>query len=605
MKRNNWVNRVRMAKMLAYTGISSFRRNGALITIKKTLNFIESRKGSTFKQWARTTLYTAEQLEEQKHSIFDKAVKFSIITPLYNTQEEHLRDMIESVLAQTYPNWELCLGDGSDERHEYVRLICLDYAKKDQRIKYLKLSENHGISGNSNACIEMSEGEYISLLDHDDILHPAALHDVMKKICDDSADFVYTDEAVFKGDKLENIVTVHFKPEYAPDNIRAVNYICHFVSFKRALIEKSGGFCEGFDGSQDHELFLRLTDAAECVSHVPEVLYYWRSHGESTAETVWNKEYAGENGKKAVKKYLETKGIKAKVESSETLPTVYRIIYEIPKNHPKVSIIIPNCDHKDDLKTCIESIVNVTTYDNYEIIIVENNSKKSETFEYYEEVKNKYDTIKIATWSGTGFNWSAINNYAINEVASGEYILLLNNDTEVISFDWIQEMLMYAQRPDVGIVGAKLYFPDNYIQHAGVAIGIDGAAGHIFRKNRRWDHGYMDRLSYAQNLSAVTGACIMARKSVLAQVEGIDEKYAGGLNDIDLCLRVRDAGYLIVWTPYAELYHYESKSRGAAYGTEEDRVRAEKEKDLFCSRWSDILKKGDPYFNPKISIYYK
>lgn len=592
--------KIRRAQQLFYLGVYSLKRDGFAVTAAKTLNYVGLGHTLSYKKWAKQPLYTPEQLELQRGRFFEKEIKFSIATPLFNTREEYLRDMIESVISQTYPNWELCLGDGSDEQHSYVGKICREYAEKDQRIRYKKLESNYGIAGNSNACIEMAEGEYISLLDHDDVLHPAALYEVMERICEEDADFIYTDEAIFKGSDLSKISLIHLKKDYAPDDLRANNYICHFSSFRKTLIEKCGSFKEGFDGSQDHELFLRLTGSAEKISHIPEVLYYWRAHSASTAEYSENKSYAGEAGKKAVRRFLKDSGYTVNVENAGEMQNVYRVSYEIGEEHPIVSIIIPNCDHAEDLRRCVSSVFEKTSYDNYEIIIVENNSKSHETFSYYRSLES-CEKIKVIKWPGQDFNWSSINNYAVRKEASGEYILLLNNDTEVISPDWIQEMLMYAQRPDVGVVGAMLYYPNDRIQHAGVIIGLGGVAGHIYSKYRRNAHGYMGRLCYAQDMSAVTGACMLIRKDVYVQAGGMDEKFAVGLNDIDFCLRVREAGYLIVWTPYAELYHYESKSRGI-YDSSENRERTECEKDLFCERWADILEKGDPYYNPNFSL---
>ena len=520
------------------------------------------RRRFSYKRWMQKPLYTAGRLEEQRKDIFDCQVKFSIITPLCNTKKKYLRDMIESVIGQTYSDWELCLADSSDMLHEYVGKVCLDYADKDSRIKYKKLEKDHGIAGNANICIKMAEGDYISLLDQDDVLHPAALHDVMEMICGSNADFVYTDEVVFKGSVLNNISEIRFKKDYAPDDLRAVNYIGHFTSIRRTLIEKCGDFRESCDLSRYHEFFLRLTASAEKIVHIPEVLYCSRA--------------------------------------SEK-PAVHRVSYGIPADHPKVSLIIPNCDHIEDLRDCVSSILKKTTYDNYEIVIAENNSNPGEIFEYYKTLQKGNDNVRVITCPVTGFNWSAINNYAVREAASGEYVLLLNNDTEVISHDWIQEMLMYAQRPDIGAVGAMLYYPDDTVQHAGVIVGLGGPAGHAFNGCRRGENGYMDRLSYAQDMSAVTGACMMMRRSVYDQLEGMDEKLAVGLNDIDFCLRARKSGYMIIWTPYAELYHYESKSRGKN-DTPEDGIRSEQEKALFCDRWADILEKGDPYYNPNLSL---
>ncbi len=593
--------KIRTVRKFAYLGMQSLKKDGIWITAGKVLRVLGLGRTLAYRRWAEKPLYTEAELQAQRERVFDGPVTFSIITPLYNTREEYLRDAIESVRAQTYPGWELCLADGSDEEHDHVGRICREYAEKDPRIKYRKLEDNYGIVGNSNACIQMAEGEYISILDHDDVLHPAALYDVMEAVEEKSADFVYTDEFTFRESNLKSIALIHFKKDYAPDDMRANNYICHFTSFRRDLLDHCGVFRQGFDGSQDHDLFLRLTARAQNIVHVPKPLYYWRAHGESVAQFADNKSYAGEAGKRAVRESLKAAGIPGSVDGVECSPTIYRVSYDLPSEEPSVCILIPNYDHVEDLRLCIDSILRKTTYTNYEIVIIENNSRKTETFDYYREITERNENIRVITWPGTGFNWSGINNYAVRSVAEGEYLLFLNNDIEVITPDWIQEMLMHAQRPEIGAVGAMLYFPNDTVQHAGVIIGLGGVAGHIATGFRRGDPGYMGRLSYAQNLSAVTGACLMVRRSVFQEVDGFWEELAVGFNDIDFCLKLREAGYLNLWTPHAELYHYESKSRGV-YDTAEDRERSEKERDLFAKRWAGILEEGDPYYNINLTL---
>lgn len=587
-------------KKLIVAGVDSLRNEGLVRTAAKTLRFLKGAHPVSHQEWMSTPLYTEEQLRAQRSQKYDREILFSIITPLYNTPEDFLREMIGSVQKQTYPNWELCLADGSDEEHGTVGQICLACAEKDSRIKYRKLDSNKGIAGNSNAAIEMAAGEYLALLDHDDLLHPAALHDVMQAICGRDADLIYTDEATFRSPDVDDVLLVHFKPDYAPDNLRANNYICHFTAFRRALLDRCGAFRSGYDGAQDHDLMLRLTREAERIVHIPEVLYYWRASPQSTAESEGNKPFVSAVGIKAVTDNLLAMGIEAKVELAKGIPTIYRISYPLPSPAPKVSIIIPNRDHVNDLRECVRSIREKTAYANYEIIIVENNSVEAETFACYRELSTE-ERVSVIRWPGSGFNWSAINNYAVAEAATGDYLLLLNNDTEVISPDWIEEMLMYAQRPDVGAVGAMLYYPDDTIQHAGVVLGLGGAAGHAFNRIRRGNKGYMGRLCYAQNYSAVTGACLLIRRAVWEEVGGLDEAFAVNLNDIDLCMRIRKAGYLVVWTPYAELYHYESKSRGGN-DTLEKKAGSTKEKLLFTTRWSEAMEKGDPYYNPNLTL---
>lgn len=583
---------------LAGKTFASIRESGVAVTYSKIRRRLVN--APSYNRWMKANKITEEELEAQRQTKFDKDIVFSITVPLYNTPEEFLKEMIDSVIAQTYSGWELCLADGSDSLHEEVRTICEDYASRDNRIKYKKLKKNLGISENTNACLEMATGDYIALFDHDDILHPSALYEMMRVICEKDADLIYTDEATFISPDTDKIKIIHFKPDFAPDNLRANNYICHFTSFRRSLLEKVGKFKSEYDGSQDHDMMLRLTEAAEIIEHIPKVLYLWRAHPESVALSSSSKDYAAEAGKKAVRDSIERMGLKARVESTKALSSIYRIRYEIAGN-PKISIVIPNYDHIDELDNCLNSIRQKSSYTNYEIIIVENNSREQATFDYYKAAEKKYDNVKVLYWPDE-FNYSAINNYGVREAATGEYILLLNNDTEVITQDWIQEMLMYAQRKDVGAVGAKLCYPDNTIQHGGVLLGRGGVANHMFAGLPRSDVGYMGRMCYAQNLSAVTGACMMVRREVWDEVNGMEESLPVAFNDIDFCMRIRKAGYLVVWTPYAELYHYESKSRGKDDEAPEKKARLLKEQQWFEERWAEELEKGDPYFNPNFSL---
>lgn len=488
------------------------------------------------------------------------------------------------------------MADGSDEAHRSVEKICRQYMRRDQRIKYKKLEKNLGISGNTNACLDMATGEYIGLFDHDDLLHPAALYEVMRAICKQNADFIYTDENTFHG-KPADAFCPNFKPDYAPDTLRSYNYICHFTVFSKKLLDTVGEFRQEFDGSQDYDMILRLTEKALKIVHIPEILYFWRAHKNSVADDIAAKPYTLDAARHALSEHLDRLGLVGEVEDS-AIPSTYRIKYAITGS-PKVSIVIPNMDYVDTLRACISSILEKTTYENFEIVIVENNSKEAETFSYYDELRND-PHIRVVTWNGK-FNYSAINNFGIKEAVTGEYVLLLNNDIEVITPDWIQEMLMFAQRPDVGAVGAMLYYPDDTIQHAGVILGIGGVAGHAHKNFARGDYGYMSRATIVQNLSAVTAACMMVSRDVWNQVHGLDESYEVAFNDVDLCMRIREAGYLIVWTPYAELYHYESKSRGYE-DTPEKKRRFEGEVRRFQARWNKELAAGDPYYNPNLTL---
>ena len=546
---------------------------------------------------------TPEQAQQQRETKFDRMVKISILVPLYNTPLNFLDEMRGSVLAQTYQNWELCLADGSDQNHNEVEARCHEYLAKEKRIVYKRLEKNEGIAGNTNQCFAMATGEYIGLFDHDDVLHPSALYEYVKVINEQGADYIYCDETTFKGDSIDNMITLHFKPDFAPDNLRANNYICHFSVFSRVLLEGTELFRSGFDGSQDHYMILRLTTNAKKVVHVPKLLYYWRSHKQSVASDISAKPYAIAAAKGAVADHLTRCGFKNfEIKSTRAFDTIFEIKYEI-LSEDKISILIPNKDHVEDLRRCIDSIRERTTYSNYEIIIIENNSEDKATFDYYKTLE-KQENITVVIYKGS-FNYSSINNFGAG-FATGKYLLLLNNDTQVISMNWLENMLMYAQRPDVGAVGAKLYYSDRTIQHAGVVIGLGAhrTAGHTHYKINYDNLGYMGKLCYAQNVSAVTGACLMVKKSIYDALGGLDECFRIALNDVDFCLRIRQQGYLNVFTPFAELYHFESASRGVDIVDAAKAQRYEEESVLFRKRWKEVLEKGDPYYNPNFSLDY-
>lgn len=553
------------------------------------------------KERERQSSYRFLQTDPLTGEKVDAAIKFSILVPLYNTPKKFLVEMMDSVVNQTYEDWELCLADGSDEDHKYVGKICMEYGEKDKRIVYQKLKSNEGISGNTNECYKMASGNYIGLFDHDDILHPSVLFEYAKVICEQNADYIYCDEATFKNGNIDKMITLHFKPDYAIDNLRANNYICHFSVFSRDLLEGTELFRSKFDGSQDHDMILRLTSNAAKVVHVPKLLYYWRSHKGSVASDISAKTYAIEAARGAVADHLKSHGYdNFKIESTRAFETIFRIRYELAAT-PKVSIIIPNKDHLDDLKRCVDSILDKSTYDNYEIIIVENNSTTQKIKDYYDELL-KHPKIRIVTYEGE-FNYSKINNYGVR-FASGEYVLLLNNDTQVITVNWIEEMLMYGQRNDVGVVGAKLYYGNMTIQHAGIVLGLGlhRSAGHSHHKVNKENVGYMGRLCYAQDVSAVTGACMLVRKSLYEELLGLDEEFRVALNDVDFCLRVRQKGLLVVFTPFAELFHFESLSRGSDLEEKQKALRYSKECQAFKQKWKDVLEAGDPYYNPNFSL---
>lgn len=587
------IKRLAIGRMLVY-----LKKNGLRATVYRVLKGagpmpFDKRK---LKKIAKDYYISAQRREQEENAQFPKDIKFSVLVPLYNTPESFLKAMIESVQAQTYKNWELCLADGSDREHSFVGEICKKYADGDKRIKYEKLEKNLGISENTNACIRMATGEYIALFDHDDLLHPSALYEAMRAICEHGADFIYTDENTFS-EEPRDAYNPHFKPDFSPDTLRSYNYICHLSVFSRELLDSVGYFRSEYDGSQDYDLILRLTEKAKKVFHIRKILYYWRAHKNSVAQDVGAKPYTVTAAKKALAAHLERCGLKGEVLDS-SVPTTYHIKYEIDGN-PLVSVIIPNKDHTDDLDICLKSLYEKSSYKNFEVIIVENNSTEKETFEYYEKIKQRYENLKVVIWTGI-FNYSVINNFGVN-YAKGEYILLLNNDVEIINGSCLEEMLMFAQRKDVGAVGAKLYYSDDTVQHAGVILGLGGTAGHAHKHFGRSHPGYMARASIAQNLSACTAACLMMRRDVFDEVGGLDESFEVAFNDVDLCMKIRKKGYLVVFTPYAELYHYESKSRGND-STPEKLERFRGEIDRFKEKWQKQLDDGDPYYNPNLTL---
>lgn len=587
------IKRLAIGRTLVY-----LKKNGLRATVYRVLKGagpmpVDKRK---LKKIAEDYYISAQRREQEENAQFPKDIKFSVLVPLYNTPDSFLKAMIESVQAQTYKNWELCLADGSDKEHSFVGEICKKYADGDRRIKYEKLEKNLGISENTNACIRMATGEYIALFDHDDLLHPSALYEVMRAICEHGADFIYTDENTFSEDPRD-AYNPHFKPDFSPDTLRSYNYICHLSAFSRKLLDSAGYFRSEYDGSQDYDLILRLTEKAKKVFHIRKILYYWRAHKNSVAQDVGAKPYTVTAAKKALAAHLERCGLKGEVLDS-SVPTTYHIKYEIDGN-PLISVIIPNKDHTDDLDICLKSLYEKSSYKNFEVIIVENNSTEKETFEYYEAIAQKHGNIKIVKWEGN-FNYSAINNFGVN-YAKGEFILLLNNDVEIINGSCLEEMLMFAQRKDVGAVGAKLYYSDDTVQHAGVILGLGGTAGHAHKHFGRSHPGYMARASIAQNLSACTAACLMMRRDVFDEVGGLDENFEVAFNDVDLCMKIRKKGYLVVFTPYAELYHYESKSRGND-STPEKLERFRGEIDRFKEKWQKQLDDGDPYYNPNLTL---
>ena len=528
----------------------------------------------------------------------------SVLTPLYNTPEVFLRQFLDSFVNQTAPNGELCLADASDAAHSSVGDIVREYQAKYQHIVYKKI-ENKGIAANTNAAAELASGEYLALADHDDILAPHAMYTMGRAIrqlreAGEPDGFLYSDEALFTK-KIEKPLVAHFKPDYAPDYLLCCNYICHLAVFRRELFEQVGGERPECDGSQDHDLFLRLIEQVGGAAHVPQVLYYWRVHAGSTSGGTDAKPYVAAAAKKALADHLARTGRTGRVEDG-IFPSTYRVKWDI-EGDPKVSILIPSKDHIDDLEKCLHSIWSKTEWDNFEVIVIENNSTDPATFAYYETLPNRFADCRVVYYKGA-FNFSAINNFGAT-FAEGEHLLLLNNDIEVLSSDFLRELLSYSQRPDVGAVGAKLYYPDDTIQHAGVLMGINGSAGHSHKSYPRTAVGDMYRLVTTQNYMAVTGACLMTKASLYRAFGGLDEeKFAVAYNDVDYCLKLWQKGLLNVYTPRAEAYHYESKSRGLDT-LSENAKRYEREKANFYAKYQQYIDNYDPYYNPHFNNLFE
>lgn len=546
-----------------------------------------------YEEWFRKDALTEEERQAQRDKEWEKPPLISVIVPIYRTPEEFLRQMIESVQEQTYPYWELCIADGSGDVAAAMPVV--EEYLKDKRIHYRILEKNLGIAENTNEAMKMASGEYIALFDHDDLLAENALYEVALEAVRTNADIIYTDEDKVTAD-LKERYQPNFKPDFNLDLLRANNYICHLLVVRRKLAERVGGQRKEYDGAQDHEFLFRCVEQADGIAHIPKILYHWRVHKASTADNPLSKKYAYDAGKRAVLEHIRRCGEDGEVTDTR-FPGFYRVKYKV-QGQPLVSVIIPNKDEKETLKSCLESIWNKTTYSNYEIIIVENNSTEQETFSYYKEIDGKKG-VRVVYWK-EGFNYSALNNFGYS-FAKGEYILCLNNDITVITPDWLERLLGQCQREKVGIAGVRLYYPDNTIQHAGVIVGIGGVAGAMFVGMPKERSGYLRKAILQQDLSAVTAACMMVDRKAWEAVGGFNTELAVAFNDIDFCLKVREKGYLVVYEPNVELYHYESKSRGYE-DTPKKQARFKREIDYMQEHWKEILENGDPYYNPNFSL---
>lgn len=540
-------------------------------------------------------LYNAPQLSD---TIQDTLKNFhtnpliSIVMPVYNVDPKWLRLAIESIENQWYDNWELCIADDKSPSTDTV-----DYLKSltNPKIKVTFLEKNLNISGATNAALEIATGEYIALMDNDDEITPDALYEMVKVINKKDADFIYSDEDFISTKGIHS--NPHYKPDFSPDLLLSHNYITHFTCFKRDLLDKVGLYHSEFDGAQDYDLFLRLTEQTSKIAHISKVLYHWRMLETSTSANSEAKPEAIERGKAVLEAALKRRGIDATVEHGN-MHHYFRVKYTI-KNNPLISIIIPFKDKPELLDMSINSILDKSTYQNFEIIGISNNSEEQETFTMMTALEKKDSRVKFYEYN-TEFNYADINNYAINTHAKGEHVLLLNNDIEVITPAWLEAMLEHSQREEVGCVGAKLYYPDDTVQHAGIIIGLGGYAGHSHKMYPRESPGYFNRLNTVQDLSAVTAACLMIKKHIYQEVDGMDDvNFKVAYNDVDFCLRVMEKGYYNIFTPYTEMYHHESISRG--YETTPEKIaRFEKEKNALEERHKKILTSGDPYYNPNL-----
>ena len=565
-----------------------------------------------YDEWFRKMKVTEQELQQQKKESrkWKNAPKISVVVPLYQTPEKFLREMIESVQASSYENWELCLADGTPDFslftvvEEYQKKDCTLTGKEKSRIVYKKLEQNEGIAGNTNQAIAMADGDYVAFLDHDDVITPDALYEMAAKIVagqgeEQIPDMLYSDEDKTDGE-MTKFMDPHFKPDFNLDLLRSNNYITHFLVVSRGLLEKVGGIRSDYDGAQDYDFVLRCVEQAKRIEHVAKILYHWRVHELSTAGGGGTKEYAADAGKRALEAHLDRLGIAASVEKTQYFG-FYRVKYEL-LSRPLVSIIIPNKDEVESLDKCLGAIKK-TTYTNYEVIIVENNSEKEETFSYYKKIES--DQVHVVYYPDK-FNYSKLNNFGVAH-AKGDFYVLMNNDIEMIGNDWMKRMLENCLRKETGVVGAKLFYPDHTIQHAGIVVGIGGNArgigDNMFVGLAGERSGYMHKASIQLDYSAVTAACLMVKREIYEQAGGFEEQLAVAFNDVDFCLKVRRLGKLVVYDPHVQAYHYESKSRGAEDSAEKT-ARFQREIEYMRNHWIGILKNGDPYYNPNFSSVY-
>lgn len=557
-----------------------------------------------YKKWVKQHFPgKAELIAQRKEQVkFKKRPLISVLVPTYNTNPKFLKKCLESVRQQTYDNWQLCIADDASTDNR-VREIIKEYAQKDDRIKFYFRKENGHICRASNSALQLADGEFIALLDHDDVLWPNALYEVVRAINQSSdADFFYSDE-----DKIDERGRIHsepfFKPGWSPEFLRSVNYITHFAVLRRSLVEKIDGFRPGYEGAQDWDLFLRISRETDKIVHIPKVLYSWRKSHTSTAQKPSAKDYAYVNQKKALADDVKRRGYKAKIDW-QIMFSMWRIEYEL-KSQPLVSIVIPTKDQFDYIERCLRSIHAKTSYSNFEVVIVDTGSSDDKVWELYNTYKDLWPSMKVVKWAKQ-FNFAAACDFGADK-ATGDYLLFLNNDTEVISPDWVTDMLGYAQQKDIGAVGCKLLYPDDRLQHGGIVLGVGGLngtpgiAGHYFP-------AFVDRppqdpaqqlyVGGTRNFTAVTAACVMVAKDKFESVHGFDPEFQIAFNDVDFCLKLYDKGLRNVYLPHVQLYHYESVSVGQLGSKQRDSKVFEKEIKLMLKKWGSLIE-SDPYYHPE------
>lgn len=575
---NKYFKATKPLRVLAYKIAFFFRRIKNLGNLKGVIKkaLQKGREKRALVKHGTKSFPNAEEGLRQRNEKFENPVKISILVPLWNNKKKFQIEMLECVLNQTYENWELCLADGSDEEHSYIGEICKEYVQKSNgRIVYKKLDKNYGIAGNTNECLKMATGDYIGLFDQDDLLHPSALYKYVKVINEQKADYLYCDEITFTGNSIDNMIVHHFKPSFSEDNLRANNYICHFSVFKKELLDGDELFRSGFDGSQDHDMIFRLTSRAKKIVHVSEVLYYWRSHATSAASGIQAKPYAIEAAKGAIADHLKRLGYKNfEIESTVACETIFDVKYEIAdRENKKVSIIIENKAGKAE--ACANSIREKATYDNYEIII-----EKGED------------------------SYSKLRNEAAKK-ATGQYLLFVDENTKVEAPDFIERLLMHAQRNEVAAVGGRLFYKNGDVYQSGVVLklGKNRIAGYAHQGLNHDNVGYMGRLWYAQETMAVAGSLLMLKKDLFCEAGGFDESLKGELSSVDLCLKLFEKGYFNIQAPMAMLEYHGNKTRRTDVGALDKKYYSMDSK-YFKEKWKAVLEKGDIYFNSNFSLDY-